>query len=58
MIFNIGDNIISPIGWTTAENWSAVAAERIGLRSYTHRFGLPEPFFASLLDEEKLDEKF
>ena len=58
MIFNIGDNIISPIGWTTAENWSAVAAERIGLRSYTHRFGLPEPFFASLLDEENLDEKF
>ena len=58
MIFNIGDNIVSPLGWTTAENWTAVLAERSGLRPNNGTFGLPEPFFASLMDEEKLDERF
>ena len=58
MIFNIGDNIVSPLGWTTAENWSAAVAEHSGLRSYNGTFGLPEPFFASLVDEEKLNERF
>lgn len=58
MIFNIGDNIVSPLGWTTAENWSAAVAERSGLRPYNGTFGLPEPFFASLIDEEKLNERF
>jgi 3-oxoacyl-[acyl-carrier-protein] synthase-1 len=58
MIFNIGDNIVSPLGWTTAENWSAALAECSGLRPYNGTFGLPEPFFASLIDEEKLNERF
>ena len=58
MIFNIGDNIVSPLGWTTAENWSAVVDGRSGLRPYPHRFGLPEPFFASLFDEDKVNEFF
>ena len=58
MIFNIGDNIVSPLGWTTTENWSAAVAERSGLRPYNGTFGLPEPVFASLIDEEKLNERF
>ena len=58
MIFNIGDNIVSPLGWTTAENWTAALAERSELRPYDGTFGLPEPFFASLIDEEKLEEYF
>ena len=58
MIFNIGDNIVSPLGWTTAENWSAAVSEQTGLHPYPHRFGLPEPFFASLLDERKIDDRF
>lgn len=58
MIFNIGDNIVSPLGWTTAENWAAALSERSGLRPYDGTFGLPEPFFASLIDEEKVNERF
>ena len=58
MIFNIGDNIVSPLGWTTAENWTAALAERSELRPYDGTLGLPEPFFASLIDEEKLNERF
>ena len=58
MIFNIGDNIVSPLGWTTAENWTAALAERSALRPYNGTFGLPEPFFASLMDEENLNERF
>lgn len=58
MIFNIGDNIVSPLGWTTAENWTAALAERSELHPYDGTFGLPEPFFASLIDEEKVNERF
>ena len=58
MIFNIGDNIVSPLGWTTAENWTAALAERSELLPYNGTFGLPEPFFASLIDEEKLNNRF
>lgn len=58
MIYNIGDNIVSPLGWTTEQNWLAVQKEHTGLRAYTDRFGLPEPFFASLLEEYGINENF
>ena len=58
MVFNVGDNIVSPLGWTTAENWSAAVAERSALRPYSDTFGLPEPFCASLLEDDKLEDRF
>lgn len=58
MIFNISDNIISPLGWNTVDNWMAVSSGQVGLQMYEQQFGLPEPFVASLIDKEKIDEKF
>ena len=51
MIYRIADNITSPIGETTEENYRAVKAGKSALCRYEHRWGLPEPFCASLFDE-------
>jgi 3-oxoacyl-[acyl-carrier-protein] synthase-1 len=53
----LSNNIVSPLGFTTEENWQALSAGRSELRCYEHGFDLPEPFCASLLDCDSLDEK-
>lgn len=58
MIWNIADNIVSPLGFTTEENWKSVEEEKSGLAFHDDLFGLPDPFFGSYLDEEKLDAHF
>lgn len=50
----VSDNIISPLGTTTEENYAAVKAGRSALRRYESTSDLPEPFFASLIDEDAL----
>ena len=51
MVFRIADNIISPLGETTAQNYEAVKQGRTLLRRYEHYQGIPEPFTASLLTD-------
>ena len=58
MMYKISDNIISSLGFSSLENYCAVKDGRIGLQYYEQKFGLVEPFIASLLDEKKLDEHF
>ncbi len=53
MIYCLSDNIISPLGATTAANYEAVKAGRSSLRRYTSRWGLSEPFAASLFSDEQ-----
>ena len=51
MIRKIADNIYSPLGGTTDENYAAVKVGRSMLRSYpAGTMDLPEPFTASLFD--------
>lgn len=50
MIHKIADNIYSPLGFTTADNYAAVKAGRSALRAYESAKDLPEPFVASLFD--------
>ncbi|MBQ2499597.1 MAG: beta-ketoacyl synthase, partial [Bacteroidales bacterium] len=64
MIVKVSDNIISPLGTTSAENYAKVKAGLSALRRYDGLWGLPEPFFASLLDRnayaddrQTIDEK-
>lgn len=52
MIVKVSDNIISPLGTTSAENYAAVKAGMSALRRYDGLWGLPEPFCASLLDRK------
>ena len=58
MIYKLSDNIISSLGFSSTENFQAVKAGKIGLKYYENAFELPEPFVASLLDEEKLNTHF
>lgn len=51
------DNIISSLGFTTDENIEAVKQGITGLQLYTDYLGIPEPFFASVVDREKLSGK-
>lgn len=58
MIVKVSDHIISPMGMSTAENYSAVKAGRSMLKRYEGHWGLPEPFVASLMDREKVEQAF
>ena len=58
MIVSVAHNIISPLGMNTAENYAAVKAGRSELRRYEGKWGLPEPFVASLVDRDKIEQAF
>lgn len=49
----IADNITSPLGMTTAQNLQHITAGDSALRRYEDKWGLPEPFVASLLSDEQ-----
>ena len=53
MVFRIADNIISPLGETTAENYEAIKAGNSALQQYVGKWGIPEPFTASLFSDEQ-----
>ena len=48
MAYKIADNITSPIGLTTEENYQAVKQGCSSLSYYTNQWGIPEPFTASV----------
>lgn len=49
-ICKIADNIYSPLGFSTAENYAAVKQGRTAIRHYEGWQELPDPFTASLFD--------
>ena len=56
MIVKVSDNIISPLGLTSAENYAAVKAGRSELKRHDGLWNLPEPFTASLMNREAVTE--
>ena len=58
MIVSVAHNILSPLGMTTAENYAAVKAGRSMLKRYEGLWDLPEPFVASLMDRDKVEQAF
>ena len=52
MVYRIADNIVSPLGMTTAENYRALKVGHTALRHYSHQWGLPEPFTAALFSSK------
>ena len=56
MIVKVSDNIISPLGMSTAENYAAVKTGRSDLKRRDGLWNLPEPFTASLMDREAVNE--
>ena len=58
IVRKIGENILSPISFTTEENLAAVMAGRSALRRYDSLWGLPFPCFASLIPDDLLESAF
>ena len=58
MIVRLADNVTSPLGFTTADNYRAVLDGRSELRVYDNRFGVRDSFCASLFDRNVVDEVF
>jgi 3-oxoacyl-[acyl-carrier-protein] synthase-1 len=57
-VYKIADNIITSLGFTTAENWTAINQGRSGISFHGNEFGIPESFQASALAFDKLNENF
>jgi 3-oxoacyl-[acyl-carrier-protein] synthase-1 len=58
MIVITGDNIISALGFTSADNYLKVKAGETGIRFYGDRFDIPDAFMASMIPVELLNEQF
>jgi len=59
MVRVLGTGIISSLGFTTDENYCAVKQGVSGIKQYDAGvFDLPEPFMASLIDKERLNDEF
>ncbi len=50
-IFVASDNIFSPLGLTTAENFAALRRNNSGIRQHTNKAIAQEPFYASVFTE-------
>lgn len=53
MIQHISDNIISPLGFTSEDNYIEVKAGHSRLKRYEGKWGIPEAFTASLFSDEE-----
>jgi 3-oxoacyl-[acyl-carrier-protein] synthase-1 len=58
VIYKIADNIISSLGMNTAENMAAIHWGESGITFRGNEFGIPEPFHASVVPHERLNEYF
>ena len=50
----VADNIVSPLGFTTADNYAAVKRGDTTLQRYEGLWGLPTPFAASMVNRDKV----
>ena len=53
MVYVLSTNITAPLGFTTEQNYRAVRSGVSALKRYDGLWGLPEPFAASLFNEEQ-----
>lgn len=58
MIRKIADNITSPLGFTTADNYKAVCEGKSCLKIYDGKWKLPEHFVASLFQDNQIGDIF
>ena len=52
-VFIVADNIVSPLGTTTAGNFSRLLKNKSGITQHTDKRVSDEPFFASLFEEDR-----
>ena len=58
MVYKIADNILSPLGATTAENYQAVKAGRSALARYDQRWSLPDKVLTASLFSKEQEQQF
>lgn len=59
VVYIKSNNIISPLGFTTEENFISVKNGKTGIKYYaSNTLDIPEAFSASIIDNELLDAKF
>jgi 3-oxoacyl-[acyl-carrier-protein] synthase-1 len=58
VVYKIADNIISSLGINTAENMAAIYSGQTGILLHSGRFGVPEPFPASVVDFDRITATF
>jgi 3-oxoacyl-[acyl-carrier-protein] synthase-1 len=58
VVFSIADNIISSLGFNTAENMAAINRGQSGIALHENVFDIPEPIHAAFVPFEKLDANF
>lgn len=52
----VADNIVSPLGMTSAENYAAVKSGHSALTRFENKWDVPHPFVASLIDRNEIEE--
>lgn len=58
MIYQISHNIISALGFSSKENYSAIKNGKTKLMLRENTFNLPDPFMGSLIENEALNDAF
>lgn len=58
MVYFQSDNIITSLGFTTAENFTALLSGDTGIKQINNKHFYPGPFPASLVDTARLEEEF
>lgn len=54
----IADNIVSPLGFTSSENYVAVKSGCSALARYERKWNLPHAFVGAFIDRNKVEEAF
>ena len=58
MVYKVADNILSPLGATTAENYQAVKAGRSALSRHDQRWSLPDKVLTASLFTKEQERQF
>jgi len=58
MVYFLSDNIISSLGFSSQENFQSLLSDRIGIEVIDNKTYYPEPFPASLVNSEELEQRF
>lgn len=57
-VFIVSDSVVSPLGWTTADNFAALLQGHSGVRQHVRAGWSEKPFQASIVLDAALNERF
>lgn len=57
-VYSVADHIISPLGFSTSQNFSALKNSQSGIRKISSGHLLPESFYGAAIAQEEVDQHF